>query len=60
MKLTADVNEKLALEKMRGKLLADIEKFHKAARKFIPPAALATSDLAADSGSLGAEWDDLT
>ena len=41
LRASADVNEKLALEKMRGKLLADIEKFRKTARTFVPHAALA-------------------
>lgn len=57
-----DINESLALEKMRTKLLADIARFHKDAHTFLPPIALlgiTGSESEPGDSTFDNQWDDI-
>ncbi len=53
------IADRLALEQMRGKLLKDIERFHRDSRSYMSGDALrAFLDVHRDGSTLGAEWDE--
>ncbi len=60
MRPGSSTEEKIALEQMRGKLLRDIEKFHKDARNFLSQGALRDFlSVPSNRDSLGAQWDSI-